>query len=65
MTNLVEFEPSNTDHLLAYYSLKYKGKQSAMRFKTHPGFQDVLSTMQFKISQAYLKQTLGELDFRY
>lgn len=63
---LVTFDPSNKEHLMAYYNLRYKGKMHpTLRFEVKKNFPDVISTMHHAIAEELLRTRLGTLDFEY
>ena len=63
----VTFDPKLQEHLRAYYTLHYRGRQSNLRFRLEKPFKDVLSMMHHKIAQQHIKDNLKEfaLDLRY
>ena len=62
----VSFDPTNKDHLEAYYTLRYKGRQDKeLRFFLEDPFLDCVSMMQHKITQEHLKNEFGSRDFSF
>ena len=63
----VEFNPEDKDHLMSYYLLKYKGKQTTRRFNLPRPFNSVLAVMEHRIGQKALQDSIvGEsLNFNY
>lgn len=62
----VAFDPKDTKHLEAYYSLRYKGKQDKeLRFYLEEPFLDCVSMMQHKITQEHLKNEFGDRNYSY
>lgn len=51
----VEFDPADPEHLKAYASLAYAGRQLPhLRFFLSEGYSDVVSMMRDKITRQYL-----------
>lgn len=62
----VDFDPRSPAHLRAYHTLKFKGRQTSLRFNIQRPFPDVMSMMQHKIAQEYLTDNFGPgMDFKY
>jgi hypothetical protein len=55
----VNFNPTNKEHLTAYYSLKYLGKQLNYRFNIPRPFNNVISMMEHYIGQYHLSNVLN------
>lgn len=64
---MVMFDPTLKDHLRAYYSTKYLGKQDpTLRFFLEKPFASIPAMMEHKISQELLKKELSPmLDYSY
>lgn len=54
----VTFDPKIAEHLQAYYSLHYRGRQTNLRFRLEKPFTNIVSMMQHKICQEHLHNTM-------
>jgi hypothetical protein len=63
----ITFDPKLQEHLQAYYTLHYRGKQSNLRFRLEKPFTNVVAMMQHKICEMQLQQSIKgfALDLRY
>ena len=50
------FDPNNPVHVESYYNLRYNGKQLDVRFSLEEPFYDVISMMQFKMAEEWVKK---------
>lgn len=66
LPKLVTFDPCTKDHLDAYYTLKYEGKQSKKyRFNLEMPFVDILHMMEHKICANVIRTEFPNRNLEY
>jgi hypothetical protein len=54
---LTQFDPKSRVHLSAYTQMRKMGRQTTIRFHLEKDFDNVVSMMNYKIIEQYLRDT--------